>query len=193
MGAKKGKIYNKVIDKLPEYLPISQWPEDERPREKLMKYGPEYLSHSELLAIILRTGISKNSHSRSALDLAKTLLSKYNDLQGILDISVKELTEVRGIGIAKASQIIASLELGKRALSEKNGNNKVFRCSEDIANYYIPMLKNLKKEQFRLILLDVRNRVIKEILISQGSLTSSIARLVTLIVSGQAKGMVHPA
>jgi DNA repair protein RadC len=173
MNAKREKICNASIKVEKDYLPIHRWPEDERPREKLIKNGREYLTNSELLAIMLGTGISNNNNSRSALDLAKTLLSRYKNLNGLLDVSATELTEVKGIGWAKASQIIAAIELGRRAVSEKNGNNKIFKCSEDVANYYIPMLKHLKKEQFRIILLDIRNRMIREILISQGSLTSS--------------------
>ncbi|MBA7711859.1 hypothetical protein ES703_120826 [subsurface metagenome] len=158
----------------PDYLPINRWPQDERPREKLIKHGSEYLTNSELLAIVLRTGISNNGNSKSALDLAKLLLSRYKNLNELLSASIVELAEIKGIGRAKAAQIMAALELGKRAVSEKNGNNVSFRCSEEVANYYIPLLKDLKKEQFRILLLDIKNRVIKEVLISQGSLTSSI-------------------
>ncbi|MDZ7837950.1 MAG: UPF0758 domain-containing protein [Actinomycetota bacterium] len=193
MKNKKPIIHNSCLKTETDYLPINRWPKDERPREKLIKHGSEFLSHAELLAIMLRTGTSNHKHSRSALDLAKTILSKYKNLNGLINASAKELTSIKGIGWAKASQIVAAIELGRRAVSEKNGNNQVFKCSEDVANYYIPMLKSLKKEQFRLIMLDVRNKLIKENLISQGSLTSSLVRLVTLIVSGQAKGMVHLA
>lgn len=168
------KINNRYLQKQTGYLPINRWPQDERPREKLVKYGSGHLSNAELLAIMLRTGISHNHHSRSALDLAKVLLARFKNLRGLLNASVYELTRIEGIGQAKASQIIASLELGSRAMSEKNGNNISFRCSEDVANYYIPLMKNLKKEQFRILLLNIRNKIIKEVLISQGSLTSSI-------------------
>jgi len=157
-----------------DYLPINKWPQDERPREKLIKQGSENLVNSELLAIILRTGINNNGNGKSALDLAKLILSKYKNLNELIGSSVTELAEIRGIGMAKASQIMTALELGRRAISEKNGNNVSFRCSEEVANYYIPLLKDLKKEQFRVLLLDIKNRIIKEVLISQGSLTSSI-------------------
>ncbi len=162
-----------------DYLPINKWPHDERPREKLIKHGSEYLTNSELLAIVLRTGICSNGNSKSALDLAKLLLSRYKNLNELLGASIVELAGVKGIGRVKAAQIIAALELGRRAVSEKNGNNTSFRCSEEVANYYIPLLKDLKKEQFRVLLLDIKNRVIKEVLISQGSLTSSIVHIVT--------------
>lgn len=153
---------------------IKNWPEMERPREKLIKKGTDYISDCELLAIIIRTGIGCNNKKLSALDLAKKLVSKYKNLKNLLDASLTELSELKGIGKVKAVQLIAAFELGKRAISEKNGNNISFRCSEEVANYYIPLLKNLKKEQFRVLLLDIKNKIIKEVLISQGSLTSSL-------------------
>jgi len=153
---------------------IKNWPELERPREKLIKKGSEYLSDCELLAIILRTGVGNSKEKFSALDLAKKILAEYGSLKNLYDLSLPEFLKISGIGRAKAAQIIAALELGRRAVSEKNGNNVSFRCSEEVANYYIPLLKDLKKEQFRVLLLDIKNRVIKEVLISQGSLTSSI-------------------
>ena len=174
-----------------DYLPINKWPHDERPREKLIKHGSQYLTNSELLAIILRTGTSNNGNSKSALDLAKVLLSRYKNLNELLDVSAAELAEIKGIGWAKASQIMAALELGKRAISEKNGNNVSFRCSEEVANYYIPLLKDLKKEQFRVLLLDIKNKVIKEVLISQGSLTASLVRLATLFFAGRVKAIAR--
>jgi len=137
-----------------DYLPINRWPEAERPREKLIKYGSEYLSNGELLAILLRTGINSKNTSKSALDLANTVFSRYKYLNELFNVSVAELIEIKGIGRVKATQILAALELGRRAVSEKNGNNKIFRCSEEVANYYIPLLKDLKKEQFWVLLLD---------------------------------------
>jgi len=172
---------------------IKNWPELERPREKLFKKGVEYLSDSELLAIILRTGMGNSKKKISALDLARKLLVSYGSLKSLLDLSLSEFLSVKGIGKAKAAQVIAALELGRRAVSEKNGNNKVFRCSEEVANYYIPLMKDLKKEQFRVLLLDVKNKVIKEVLISQGSLTSSTVRLATKPFAGRVRPIVHPA
>lgn len=176
-----------------DYLPINRWPEDDRPREKLLKQGSQYLTNCELLAIILRIGINNRNSSKSALDLAKTVLSRYKNLNELFNVSTSELTGIRGIGRAKAAQVMAALELGKRAVSEKNGNNVSFRCSEEVANYYIPLLKDLKKEQFRVLLLDIKNKVIKEVLISTGSLTSSIVRLATKPFAGRVNAIAHPA
>ena len=153
---------------------IKDWPKEERPREKLIKHGPEYLTNVELLAIIIRTGIAKKDSSLSSVDLAKKIIIKHQCLKNLINATISELHEIEGIGYAKAVQILASIELGKRALSEKNGNNIKFRCSEEVAQYYIPLMKDLKKEQFKVVLLDVKNKVLKEILISQGSLTASI-------------------
>ena len=172
-------------------ISIKNWPELERPREKLIKKGPEYLSDCELLAIILHTGMGSSKEKFSALDLAKKILAEYGSLKNLLDLSLSEFIKINGIGWAKASQIIAALELGKRAISERNGNNKSFRCSEEVANYYISLLKDLKKEQFIVFLLDIKNKIIKEVLISVGSLTSSIVRLATLFFAGRVKAMAH--
>ena len=175
------------------FLPINKWPENERPREKLLKHGSEHLTNCELLAILLRTGINNKKSSRSAMDLARDIFLKHKSLNELFNVSATELTEIKGIGVAKASQIMAAIELGRRAVSEKNGNNVSFRCSEEVANYYIPLLKDLKKEQFRVLLLDIKNKVIKEVLISEGSLTTSIVRLVTKFFAGRRKALVHLA
>ncbi|MCL5771424.1 MAG: DNA repair protein RadC [Actinobacteria bacterium] len=153
---------------------IKTWPEDERPREKLVKFGPEYLSNAELLAVIIGTGINTGKYSQSAIDLAKTIILRFDSLKNLINTSFNELISISGMGISKAAKIIAVFELGKRALSVQNGNNIKFRCSEEVANYYIPLMKDLKKEQFKVILLDIKNKIIKDILISQGSLTASI-------------------
>jgi DNA repair protein RadC len=182
-----------VIKKDKEFIPINKWPELERPREKLLKYGSENLTGCELLAIILRTGINNKRNSRSAMDLARDLFLKYESLNELFNVSAAELAEIKGIGVAKASQILAAIELGKRAISEKNGNNVSFRCSEEVANYYIPLLKDLKKEQFRVLLLDIKNKLIKEVLISQGSLNSSIVHPATQTFDGRMKAIAHPA
>ncbi|MCL4378188.1 MAG: DNA repair protein RadC [Actinobacteria bacterium] len=153
---------------------IRNWPEDERPREKLIKYGAEYLTNAELIAVIIGIGINNGKWKLTAIDLAKNIISKFDNLKNLINTSFDELISISGVGISKATQIMAVFELGKRAISASNGNNTRFRCSEEVANYYIPLMKDLKKEQFKVILLDIKNKIIKDILISQGSLTSSI-------------------
>jgi DNA repair protein RadC len=153
---------------------IKNWPVDERPREKMVKFGPETLTNAELIAIIIGTGINNGKFRQSAVDLARDIILRFENLKNLINTSFDELVSVSGVGISKAAQIIAVFELGKRALSAQSGNNTRFRCSEEVANYYIPLMKDLKKEQFKVILLDIKNKIIKDILISQGSLTASI-------------------
>jgi len=153
---------------------INKWPLGERPREKLLSLGADRLSTCELLAILLQTGQGSRGSTFSAVDLAQEILIKYGDLKGLAGTIPSELMDFKGIGKAKASKLAAALELGKRSNAEANGQNSSFRCSEEVASYYTPLLRGLKKEQFRLILLDMKNRMIKEELISQGSLNSSI-------------------
>ncbi len=153
---------------------INKWPITERPREKLFMSGPDKLSNCELLAILLQTGFKYEGNSISAVDLANEILIEFQELKGLINVSPSELLKLRGIGKAKASKLVAAFELGKRAAALKNGNCRSFKCSEEVASYYIPILKDLKKEQFRVLLLDAKNKIIKDELISQGSLTTSI-------------------
>jgi DNA repair protein RadC len=153
---------------------INKWPLGERPREKLLSLGADRLSTCELLAILLQTGQGSRGSTFSAVDLAQEILIKYGDLKGLAGTIPAELMDLKGIGKAKASKLAAALELGKRSNAESNGQNSSFKCSEEVASYYTPLLRDLKKEQFRLILLDMKNRIIKEELISQGSLNSSV-------------------
>jgi DNA repair protein RadC len=99
-----------------DYLPIKKWPESERPREKLLKHGSQNLTNCELLAILLRTGINNKQSSRSAIDLARDVFIRYKRLNELFNVSAVELTGIKGIGTAKASQIMATLELGRRAV-----------------------------------------------------------------------------
>jgi DNA repair protein RadC len=161
------------LGELLERLSIKKWPETERPREKLFMLGPDKLSDCELLAILLQTGFKHGNNSISAIDLAKEILIEFKELKGLINALPSELLNQKGIGQAKASKLVASFELGRRAAALKNGNRTSFRCSEDVASYYIPILRDLKKEQFRVLLLDTKNKIIKDELISQGSLTTS--------------------
>lgn len=152
---------------------INKWPITERPREKLFMSGPDKLSNCELLAILLQTGFRYEGNSISAVDLANEILIEFQELKGLINVLPSELLNLRGIGKAKAAKLVAAFELGRRAAALKNGNCRSFKCSEEVASYYIPILKDLKKEQFRILLLDTKNKIIKDELISQGSLTTS--------------------
>lgn len=143
---------------------------EERPREKMLTKGEKSLSNAELLAIILRTGTKK----QSVLELANYIINK--DSQGIRwlnDITIEELCEIDGIGISKAAQIKASLELGIRISSAKPIRYKVTN-PWDIYKYYMDSLRYLNKEVFKIILLNTKNEIICDIDISVGTLNMSV-------------------
>ena len=168
------KIVSNKLSALRTTQPIRKWIKEERPREMLAKYGPEKLSLSKLLAILLRTG----SEGVSAEELARRLLNQFKSLRGIDNVSISELCKIESIGPAKAAQIKSALELGKRFYREEAEKRRKIRKAEDVimyvSDYYAPYLRDSNKEFFNVILLDARNKVIDNIEISKGSLTASI-------------------
>lgn len=149
---------------------IKNWPEIERPRERLIRHGPETLSDAQLLAILLRTG----RKSRSAVEMANHLLKQFGGLAALKQLSVSELCSVNGIGPAKAAQILASLELGRRSLAQPLNLGLQALSSRDIYHHYHPLLRDMKRELFKLLMFDGKNRLIKEMTISTGSLSLNI-------------------
>jgi len=154
--------------------PIKKWFKDERPREMLVKQGAENLNSAKLLAILLRTG----SEGVSAEELARRLLNHFGSLRAIDSASTSDLQEIDGIGMAKATQIKAALEIGKRLLKERVEKKRKIGSIRDaikyVLGYYGPRVRDSKKEFFNIILLDERNKPIDNIELSKGSLTSSI-------------------
>lgn len=149
---------------------IKDLPFDDRPREKLKEYGVSFLSNAELIAIIIGTGTIKSS----ALDVARTLLKEQNGLNGLNSIQVSELIQVDGIGEAKASKIMASIEIGKRLNSFRRNSSKKITCPCDAAYLLMDELKFKNKEYFNIIMLNTKNIVQDIKNISIGSLNSSI-------------------
>jgi len=153
--------------------PIPTWPESDRPREKLIEHGPATLSNAELLAILLRTRDA--SSGQSALDDGRTLVTRFGDsFRELEEASITELCEVKGIGPAKATQIQAALEIAKRFSQEEIRRGESFRSRADVFNHYREQLGSLKKEEFHVLLLDAKNRKLKDVRVSEGSLTSSL-------------------
>jgi DNA repair protein RadC len=151
---------------------IKEWPEDERPRERLTKLGAESLSEAQLLAIVLATGDA--STGQSALDLGRHLMHTFGNLRAIDAASVSELCQTKGIGPAKATALKAALELGKRLLSEPSQRKGKITGPQDVLNYYQPRLQHLRKEIFKVILLDTKHQIQKDVTISEGSLSASL-------------------
>ncbi len=151
---------------------IKDWPEAERPREKLLQHGPERLSDAELLALVLRTGDAASA--MSALDHARQLLARFGTLRRLATAGTAELCLLKGIGPAKAAEIQAVFEIARRFGAVSLPPGATFTSSADVFGHYHERLRDLKKERFLALLLDSKNRVIREVSISEGSLTASI-------------------
>jgi len=150
-------------------IPIRQYPEELRPREKLLQYGPEALSDQELLAILLRTGIK----NRSALDLAQELLLS-GGFVNLTQISTEELSSIKGMGLAKSAQIKAAVEIGRRLARQKLGPRPVIRTPADVANLLMGEMNFLDREHFKVLNLNIKNQVIGLDDVSIGSLNASL-------------------
>lgn len=162
---------------MPEYSPmIRDLPSGERPRERLMHYGAQAVSSAELLAIIIRTG----SGGENVLRLAERLLAAFDGLTGVARASLAELQQVKGIGPAKAVEIKAALELGRRLLATAPEERPVVATPADAANLLMSEMSLLEKEHLRVILLDTRNRVISTPTVYVGSLNTSVVRIAEL-------------
>lgn len=154
-------------------LTIKDFPEGEKPRERLLKYGAESLTDAELIAIIIRTG----NRNETAVDLSQRLLKGGNGLQGLrflLEASTEELSEIKGIGPAKTAQIKAALEIGKRLFSTKQKEQYAISCPDDVAHLLMSEMRYLDKEYLKVILLNMKNQVLSIEDVSVGSLNSSI-------------------
>ena len=154
------------------YRTIKDWPEEDRPREKLLDKGAENLTDAELLAIILRTGNA--STGESAVDHAHLLLGQFGGLKGIDEAPVRELTAVKGIGPAKTAQLKAGLEIGRRLGQRKWQAGSPLRSSEDVFRHFRERLEKETREIFYVVLLTNKNRKIREVKVSEGSLTASL-------------------
>ncbi|MEW6067193.1 MAG: DNA repair protein RadC [Nitrospirota bacterium] len=152
------------------YQSIKKWPENERPRERLLKHGARNLSEAQLLAIILRTG----GGGKSAIDLALEILNSFGSLREIENASLSEFASCKGIGKAKFAQLKAAFELGKRLLEEPQEKGPVFSCGKDVYLYYHQRFDNLRKEVFHCAMLDAKNRILKDCRVSEGTLTNSL-------------------
>mgnify|MGYP005842002737 CR=1 FL=1 len=152
---------------------IKEMPEAERPRERLMYHGAEVLANAELLAITLRVG----SQNENAVGLAQRLLSKFEGLGGLARASVAELCTVPGIGPAKATQLHAALELGKRMASYGEATRPRITCPDDAAPRFIAAIGDSLQEQFCVLHLDNKNAIIRMPRVYQGSAHSAVMRL----------------
>ena len=136
-------------------MAITDWPASERPREKLIEQGAAALSDAELLAIFLRVGVV----GKSAVDLARDLLSQFGSLNGIFAATEHELSQVHGIGSSKYVQLQAIFEMSRRALNEELQQRDVFQSPQQVRNYLMLRLGALTREVFMVMFLDAQNRL----------------------------------
>ena len=160
-------------DPQPRYtLRISEMPSDERPRERLQAYGAQNLGNAELIAILLRMGNSRES----ALDMAKRIVSQYGTLRGLARASFGELTQIDGVGEAKAAQIMAGLELGHRLRNDPRRERRPISKPEDVFELLGDEMSLLAQEHLKVILLDTKNRVMEVDEVYKGNVNSSQVR-----------------
>ncbi len=149
---------------------VKEMPAEERPREKMIMYGAEYLTDAELIAILLRTG----SAQKSVLSLGRELTADGGLYKRLACVKkVNELMHIKGLGEAKATTILAAIEIGRRLASARPLDKVLFQSPEDGANFLMPRMRYLMKEQFAVIFLNGKNRIIGSEVISDGTMTES--------------------
>jgi len=183
----KKKLYERAI---------ANWPQDDRPREKLLKHGAHTLSNAELMAILIRSGIKGSS----AVDLGRELLRKFKTLRQVSASDISEFHQVKGLSTAKIAQIKAAVELGRRMMSEGRALEGPIRSSSDVADYLMPLLRDLKHEVFKVLLLDRRNAVLDVLDIDEGDVARtqpSIRKIMLRAAQAYAAGLIavhnHPS
>ncbi len=150
---------------------IADWPVEDRPRERLFEHGLGVLSDSELLALVLRTGEARGA---TAVDCGRRLLAAFGGLARLAAAVPAELARARGLGPAKAAAIAAAFELGRRLSASRVENGAAFRTSADVFGHFRGRLAALRKEVFCVVLLDAKHRKLRDVQVSEGSLTASI-------------------
>lgn len=150
-------------------MAITDWPEDERPREKLLRQGPQALSDAELLALFLRVGI----RGKSAVDLARALLNHFGSINRLCHASPQAFSEIPGMGLAKYAQLQAVMELARRGLLEELQSRDVMNSPDAVRNWLRLKLAHLPHEVFMVLLLDAQNRLIEGLELFRGTLTQT--------------------
>jgi DNA repair protein RadC len=152
---------------------IKEWPEDERPREKMLRRGATSLSDAELLALIIRTG--DTTTRKSAIDLGRELISYFSsNLRELGSADMAEITAIKGMGMAKAAGVKAAFTLAARFQARKLENLDRFTSPRQVFDYFHHEFRDCRKEYFLVLLLDGKNRIIRRVQVSEGSLNQSI-------------------
>jgi DNA repair protein RadC len=155
------------------HIRIKELPASEQPRERLRDYGPHALSDAEILAILLRTGVT----GINVVELARKLLIEHGGWTGLQRLSFEEITKIHGLGEAKAAQIKAALEIGRRLLLAQPEQRPQIASPADVANLLMVEMSHLEQEHLRVVLLNTKNHVLKIPTIYIGSISSSAVRI----------------
>jgi len=150
-------------------MSILQWPEGDRPRERLLKHGAQALADAELLAVCLRTGVK----GKSAVELARELLSRFGSLRELLAAAASPLPGTRGLGEAKRAQMLAAVELARRSLEEDLQSRGALNSPREVRDYLKLALAGADREVFLMLMLDAQHRVLFTEALFQGTLTQT--------------------
>lgn len=161
--------YDKISEPITYHVPIKDWPKEERPRERLMRCGAATLTDTELLAILIRTGVK----GKTAVDLARKLFSNQRTLREISSLSVEEIKQL-GIGESRAIAIVAAFELARRLPKSDSAESISIQSPEDIVQRYAEMFRQLDHEEFWIFPLNAANKLLIPKLITKGILNSSL-------------------
>ena len=175
---------------------IAKWPEDERPRERLLARGAHALTDAELIAILLRIGVS----GKNAIELGRELLAHFGSLQAMMSAPVSEWETIKGLGNAKIAQLQAALELGRRAALPGVRQRTIIKSTQAAADYFAARLRGLPDEHFRVAYLNRQGRLLDDALIAQGTvdtvrppIRSIVARALQTNASALIAAHNHPS
>ena len=148
-------------------MAITDWPEEQRPRERLIRHGPQALSDAELLAVFLRVGVT----GKSAVDLGRDMVGHFGSLNGLFTATLRDFSAINGLGPAKFAQLQAVLELARRALGEELQAGIVLSSPQAVKQYLQLLLGSKAYESFAVLFMDVKNRLIRSEELFRGTLT----------------------
>ena len=155
-------------------LPISEWQVGERPRERLVQSGPANLTTGELLGLILGSGTRVGAGPLSAVQVGRFLLTRFGSIKAIAKLDVRQLMQVDGLGTAKAAQLVAAFEIGRRVEADPGQDRIRISGPDDIARIFLPVMRDLRQEEFRVVFLNTASIITGVHTISTGGLAASI-------------------
>src|SRR5690606_32171984 len=175
---------------------IAAWPQDERPRERLLAKGAQALTDAELLAILMRIGVK----GTSAVEMARQLIKQFGSLRAMAKAPVIALLEVKGMKGAKAAQLIAAMEIARRASVPAKRGQLVMKNTTAVAEYLRERLRGLSEEHFRVLYLNRRNALLEDALIAEGSVAAvrpSLRKIIARALQVNASALIaahnHPS